>query len=151
MLTVTGICNQYAWLYTDLQIPDATWDHVLSVNGAYVAVKTVDDTQYVMFRGSVTFLDWVEDFQNLAVPYDDPVLGEVHTGARDGVLMVKNRLDSLLGNKVILVGHSLGALHASIYAGYRISEGKDVQCLVMFGEPKAGSLRLSKLILSKAE
>lgn len=152
MLTISEICDQYAYLYTKNPVPESAWDHVFPVDGAYVAVKRVGNTDYVMFRGSVTFLDWIEDFQNFAVPYDDPILGPVHPGARLGVLAVLNKINSVIysDSRVVVVGHSLGALHAAIFAGYRIASGKSVDSLVMFGEPKAGGPKLSTLIKNHA-
>lgn len=130
-------------------MPDGTWDHLFAVDGAYCAVKHIEDTDYVMFRGSVTFLDWMQDFQNLAIPYDDLILGPVHPGARDGVLKIKSQLDRVTGQNIVAVGHSLGALHAALYAGYKAAEGKNLQALVMFGEPKAGGEKLSDEIKKK--
>lgn len=144
LLTTEQICDQYAWLYTDLPIPVGTWDHVIDVDGAYAAIKKVDDTDYVMFRGSTTFLDWIEDFANFAIPFNDSVLGGVHPGFRLGALAVKDKIDGLVGDKVIVIGHSLGAGHAALYTGYRLATQKSVDWLIMFGEPKAGCEILSR-------
>lgn len=147
MLTVTAICNLYAWLYTSLPLPVGTWDHLIEVDGAYAGVKTIDGTPYVMFRGSTTFMDWRQDFKDAALPFHDPVLGPIHPGFREGVLMTRARLDEIVGEESpVIVGHSLGAGHAAIYAGYRAAEGKPVAGLVMFGEPKPGGPQLSKIL-----
>lgn len=147
MLTITAILDQYAWLYQDtLPEPPGTWDHVIPVDGAYAAIKRVDGTDYVMLRGSVTFLDWLEDFEDCALPYPDPVLGDVHPGARQGVLEVKDQIDALVGEHVVFVGHSLGAMHAALLAGYRAAVGKPVDALIMFGEPRSGGARLSAIL-----
>lgn len=146
MLTVTAICDQYAWLYTDLPAPPGTWDHVIPVDGSYTAIKRIDGVDYVMFRGSTTFLDWIEDFEDCAIPFNDPVLGDVHPGAREGVIVVKDKINSLVGTHVVIVGHSLGAMHAAIYAGYRVARGLPVDALVMFGEPRPGGAKLSSIL-----
>jgi len=38
----------------------------------------------------------------------------------------------------VIVGHSLGAGHALIYAGLRAAAGKTVDGLLLFGCPRAG-------------
>lgn len=148
MLSVTAICDQYAWLYTSLPIPVGTWDHIIPVDGCYVAIKRIDGIDYVMFRGSITFRDWVADIQQLALPYLDPLLGPVHPGAQGGLWPVLPLINTLCGPKVVLVGHSLGAMHAALAAGYRLRMGFPVEALIMFGEPRSGGLQLSS-ILSK--
>lgn len=145
LLSVSEICNQYAWLYLEPFRQDV-WDYVFPVDGAFVCVKQVDDVSYVFFRGSTTFLDWIEDFQDAAIPYDDPDLGLVHPGARDGVLLVRPLLKDVVGEKSIICGHSLGALHAGIYAGYLTVEGCTPQSLILWGEPKAGGNQLHNII-----
>lgn len=118
----------------------------MPVDGAYVAVKRIDGIDYVMFRGSDSFLDWVEDFDDCAVPFPDPVLGDVHPGARLGVLAVKAKIDALVGEHVVFVGHSLGAMHAAIAAGYRVAAGKPVDAVIMFGEPRPGGAKLAAVL-----
>ena len=148
MLTVTAICDLYSFLYADIPTPQGTFDHVIPLDGSYTAIKRIDGIDYVMFRGSTTFLDWIEDFDNFAIPYPDPILGDIHPGARLGVLAVKDQIDALIGPNIVIVGHSLGAMHAAIYAGYKTAEGKHPVSLVMFGEPRAGGPQLSKILSS---
>lgn len=147
MLTTTAICNLYAWIYTHLPVPAGTWDHLLPVAGAYGAIKRVDGVSYVAMRGSFDGIDWVEDFFQLSIPINDPILGPVHPGARFGVLEIKPIIDDLVGDDpVVFVGHSLGAMHAALLAGYRAAAGKRVDGLVMFGEPKTGGPQLSSIL-----
>lgn len=146
MLSITAICDQYAWLYTSLPSPAGTWDHVIPFDGAYTAIKRIDGIDYVMFRGSTTFKDWIDDFEDCAIPFNDPVLGDVHPGARAGVFPIKDQIRDLVCDKVVIVGHSLGAMHAAILAGYRVAEKLPVDALVMFGEPRPGGPQLSKLL-----
>lgn len=148
MLNPTAICDQYAWLYqTKIPEPPGTWDAIVPEDGAYSAVKVVDGTAYVMFRGSLTFLDWMQDFQDFALPFEDADLGPVHPGFRAGALLSKRALDIFVGDSpVVIVGHSLGAGHAALYAGYRVAQGQRVDGLVMFGEPKPGGPKLSSIL-----
>lgn len=146
MLSITALCDQYAWLYTSLPVPAGTWDHLLPIDGAYAAIKRVDGTDYVHLRGSVTGIDWILDFMNFAAPFVDPILGEIHPGARYGVQEIKPIIDDMCGPHVVFVGHSLGAMHAAQLAGYRVAADKPVDGLVMFGEPKPGGAQLSKIL-----
>lgn len=147
MLSTTEICDLYAWLYTSLPTPAGTWDHVIPTDGAYAAIKRIDGIDYVMFRGSTTFLDWIEDFDHFALPFPDTILGEVHSGFRSGVLFVKDKIDALVGDHVVVVGHSLGAGHADLYAGYRIAAKRPVDAVIMFGEPRAGGMKLASILM----
>jgi len=151
MLSLADTMEQYAWLYqTKIPEPAGTWDHVIPTDGCYCAVKNVGGIQYVCFRGSVTFRDWLDDFDDFALPVDDPVLGHVHPGFRDGVLSVKPQLDALLSSNPVIVGHSLGAGHAAIYAGYCEARGLAVSQLLMFGEPRPGGPKLSGILAASA-
>jgi pimeloyl-ACP methyl ester carboxylesterase len=145
-LTPAQIADQYAWLYTDLPVPAGTWDHLITTDGCYVGIKKAYGIDYVMFRGSTTFLDWIEDFAHFALPYDDSMLGGVHPGFRLGVLSVEDQLNALVGPNVVCVGHSLGAGHALIYAGFRLAMGKSVDQLVLYGAPRAGGTKLNRLL-----
>lgn len=148
MMSVTAIADLYAYLYSDLPTPAGVFDRVIPVDGAYTAIARIDGIDYVLCRGSTTFQDWIDDFDHFALPVNDPVLGDVHPGAREGVLLVKDQIDALVGDHVIYVGHSLGAMHAALLAGYRVAAGKAVDALIMFGEPRPGGAQLSQ-ILSK--
>ena len=147
-LSVTKLIDQYAWLYTSLAAPSGTWDHIIPVDGAYAAVKTFGGMSVVCFRGSVTFLDWIEDFSMFATPTFVDRLGPIHPGFYGGVLAVRDMLDKVLAGKVVIVGHSLGAGHALVYAGLRAAAGKAVDGLLLFGSPRAGGPELAALLHS---
>lgn len=147
MLTPTAILDQYAWLYArGFVIPEGTWDHVVDYPGAYAAVKIEPDGVCGVYcRGSKTGIDWLDDA--IAWPYDDPILGPVHSGFRVGALRMKGELDAFIGNRPrALRGHSLGAGHSAILAGYWVKEGKHVTDIFMVGEPRAGTDRLAAIV-----
>lgn len=148
MMSITAICDLYAFLYSSMPTPAGTWDSVIPVDGAYAAIKCVDGIDYLMFRGSITLKDWWDDFDDFALPAQDMMLGPVHPGAYAGVKSIKLQLDSLLpdGKRVVIVGHSLGAMHAAIYAGMRVTEKLSMDGLVMFGEPRSGGPQLSGIL-----
>lgn len=138
MLDIKGICDLYAWLYTDLPVPTNTWDHVFPVDGAFAAVKRLESIDYVMFRGSVTLIDWAEDLFTPQTPVYDRRLGFLHPGFMLGVNSVKDKIDAVVGDNVVVVGHSLGAGHAALYGGYRLTAEKPVNRLIVFGCPRPG-------------
>lgn len=149
MLDISGVCNLYAYLYTNLIIPPGTFDHVVPVDGCYAAVAYREDADYVLFRGSVTLVDWAADFWQPQFPYHDAQLGPVHPGFLIGVNTVQSRIDALVGHDgrpVVVVGHSLGAGHAQIYAGRRLANKQPVDRLLLFGSPRAGMSELGGVL-----
>ena len=148
MLSDTEIADLYAWLYTDLPPPKGMWDHVFPIDGAYAAIKRINGIDYVLFRGSVSTIDWLEDFFKVAVPIPDFYLGYVHPGFVLSIRAIQDRRKSGGGEKVGIVGHSLGAGHAQIFAGLRVVKNLPVDKIVLFGSPRAGGPTLSG-VLSK--
>lgn len=146
MLNERAIADQYAWLYTKLKVPAGTWDHVIPNDGCYVCIKKVNGIDYVMFRGSITFMDWIEDISAAALPFPDDKLGWVHNGFRSGLFENIGYVNSLVGSRVVVVGHSLGAGHALLYAGYRILDKLPVEEVFVFGEPRSGGPRLAAVL-----
>lgn len=146
MLDIASVCNLYAWLYTDQLIPPGTFDRLVPVDGCYCAIKRVDSVDYVLFRGSVTVLDWMADFWRPGEPYWDPQLGGVHPGFLVGVKAIQAKVDALVGDNVVVVGHSLGAGHAQLYAARRLANGMKVNRLLLFGSPRAGMQALASIL-----
>ena len=147
MLTIAQVCDLYAYLYADtIPTPAGTWDFVWTVDGSYAALKRVDGIDYVMWRGSVTAIDWLQDFDLGAIPIHDDKLGWVHPGFVDGVRRIIGWVNDKVGAHVVTVGHSLGAGHAAIYAGYRQADGLPVDQVIMFGEPRAGMSTLATVL-----
>ena len=148
MWTPKQILEQYSWLYGDLLLPPGTWDFVFDGPGAYVAVKQEDDCLGVYCRGSDTGIDWIDDA--IAWPTYDPVLGPVHTGFRLGVERMKPKLDEYIGDRPrALRGHSLGAGHAALLAGYWAAENRHVTDVTMFGEPPSCTSKLGDIVAAR--
>jgi len=119
----------------------AGFDHLWTNGLAFVGHKKFDNTDCIIWRGSFTGLDWLEDLE--AVPANWPGLGTVHAGFLGGVLWDKARVDAVCGKSVIVGGHSLGAAHAQIYAAMRVADGKPVDRVVVMGSPRpaCGAMR----------
>lgn len=133
------IADLYARIYED-PVPSDFFDNIIPQDGCFVAIKTVEGVPYVCFRGSTTLLDWFEDFNAFAAAIFYPGIGFVHNGFLAGVLLVRDQLDALLtrGAPPVIVGHSLGAGHAFIYAGLRAAKCTSLGGVVAFGEPRPG-------------
>lgn len=145
MLNIAQVCDQYARLYTTVPAYAGTWDHLIPTDGCYVGIAVADGISYVNFRGSVTFVDWLED--SFAEPMIDPVLGSVHPGFTLAVRSVKNAIDSVVaGTRVVAVGHSLGAGHALIYAALRTAAGLPVDRVLTFGSPRPGGSKIAEIL-----
>lgn len=137
------ICTLVHALYSE-QV-DGFWDTLLPHDGGYVARKRIaDKTDVVIWRGSETDLDWLEDLD--ASTIIDPRIGEVHAGFLRGVESVRAALDATIARPVLVAGHSLGAAHAAIYAGLSLMSGKDLRGAVLFGCPNPGYQRLANIL-----
>lgn len=144
MLTDKQIVDLVAALYDATK--NKNWDHIIAVDGSWSAIKRIDGIDYMVWRGSTTALDWLEDFDDAAIPTQDPVLGTVHPGFVAGVRAVLDQVNGLLGNRVVVCGHSLGAGHSIIHAGFLAAAGRSPEGVVVFGEPRAGAEQLATLL-----
>lgn len=142
MITDRAICDIVAELYgKDPQnFADILWPE--SDDGVCAALRRINDTDVVVFRGSVTPQDWWRDFT--AIPHEftaHPQLGDVHAGFMDGMDDALAHLFPLLRSNVVVCGHSLGAARAALFTGLLHAATVQVaQTLrtVVFGEPRTG-------------
>ncbi len=151
LMTDADVAELYARIYEE-PFPAGFFDTVIDQDGCFVAIKTVGSVPYVCFRGSVTVLDWFEDFSAFAAAVFYPGIGMVHNGFLAGVLSVKQRLDEALKPlplRPVMVGHSLGAGHAFIYAGLRTADCRSLGGVVAFGEPRPGMDTLGHLLAAE--
>lgn len=147
MLHPTQILDSYAWLYSSLTVPPDAFDHVILTDGGMNGIKVEPDgTCGVYIHGSEDIADWQQDFHQVAIPVDHPKLGLVHPGFLAGANIIKPEIDAYVGDRpVAYYGHSYGAGRAAILAGLRITEGKPVARVVLFGEPRAGGPILTRV------
>jgi len=112
-------------------------------------IQQVDGINIVVFRGSVTFVDWVRDLMALANPFHHDDLGPVHPGFLSGIRTVQRELRTIAPDgPVIVTGHSLGAGRAAVLAGMLTLEGRTPVARVVFGEPVPGFRPLAELTAS---
>jgi hypothetical protein len=119
------------WDYLDLG-PD---------DGICLALKKLDGFDVVVFRGSITVRDWVDDIMVLPIGSIGPLktpMGNVHAGFYAGMPKVWAEIKPLITQPVIVTGHSLGASRADILCGLMIVDGVTPVLRVVFGEPKPG-------------
>ena len=115
-------------------------------DGVCWALHRTDDVDMIVFRGSVTFQDWVRDLIAVAVPTR---IGTIHAGFWLGMENTCSEVQSLtIGRNVIVAGHSLGAAHASIMTGLLVDSGIAPMARVVFGEPKPGMKDAARIIRS---
>ena len=138
-LHIAQICNQ---LY--FPSPQGFWSAEFPHDGGYAALRREPGYDVAVWRGSVTPIDWLDDFDSL--PVLDPVLGWVHQGFRAGVEAVQAQLDKAVTQPLIITGHSLGAAHAWLHAGLRITSGQQVSRVVVMGSPRPGFAKLAELL-----
>ncbi|SDD95872.1 Lipase (class 3) [Bradyrhizobium brasilense] len=112
-------------------------------DGVCWAIKKFPGVDLVVFRGSVTALDWVRDLRSLAVRTR---VGHVHIGFWAAMEHVWSDLRPLLTQPAIIAGHSLGAARASVMTALMVADGAAPIGRVVFGEPKPGMLDLAKIV-----
>jgi hypothetical protein len=121
------------------------WDHidVGADDNVFWALKKVDGFDIVVFRGSITAIDWFNDFRAL------PILtrvGHVHAGFFSGIERVWSEVRPLLTQPVIVTGHSLGAARAGVLTALMVADGAAPVARVVFGEPKPGLIDFAKIV-----
>src|SRR5258708_804403 len=112
-LDIITICSALYDRPDDKTYSDAIWP----TDGAYAAIRRQGNIDVVVWRGSVTPLDWFEDLGS-EVPLWDKELGHCAAGFLGGMRANAKHIDQTVGSDVIVTGHSLGAAHAALYAAH---------------------------------
>lgn len=149
-MTDLDLINLILALYDDHVGADPkAWDALCTTDGSYSALKRLkDSTSVLIWRGSTTGKDWVEDLDDAAQMVDTPDLGGVHPGFIAGVRAVQDFWDKTLeaDRNLIVIGHSLGAGHAAIYSGHLVTIGRIPSKIMLCGSPRPGAAKLAGLI-----
>jgi hypothetical protein len=120
---------------------DSMWDHFWPEDGSYVAHRSLPDADVIVWRGSVSITDWLQDFNRAALPTIDPDLGMVHPGFIAGVRAASTHLLDVCEKAtkpLWITGHSLGAAHAALHAALLTKLGRQIERVVLFGCPRPG-------------
>jgi hypothetical protein len=100
------------------------WDDQQITAGVYWAAKFDGNRIYIVFRGSDTPLDWIEDLigfdPNRIIQHD--AFGRMWDGFVLGMPTAWAEIKPLLGHfdEIIFTGHSLGAARADVATGYAL-------------------------------
>lgn len=151
MISDAEIAALCAGIYAYPGQPGVVWDHYdAGESGDRVcwALKRVPGTVVLVFRGSVTWLDWLRDLTAIADPFHHDDVGPVHPGFLSGMRTVERELGGLVSKdeQLVIAGHSLGAGRAAILTGLLVVDGWKPLARVVFGEPKPGFAQLGQLI-----
>lgn len=109
--------------FTDL----AGWDARQLTAGVDWAVKIKDSRVYVVFRGSVTFIDWIRDIVSFdparILQHDDfgPMWDGFVIGMADAWPRIVTVLESIPADELVITGHSLGAARAGVASAYALA------------------------------
>ena len=101
------------------------WDEQLTTADVYWAIKFEGARAYVVFRGSDSLFDWMEDL----IGFDPGRITQHDTFGRmwDGFLLGMEEtwaaIKPLIANvdELVFTGHSLGAARADVAAGYALT------------------------------
>lgn len=123
--------------------PCAVWDNVwieIGQNPTQVARKG----NVLVFRGSVTRLDWFNDVK--AIPVENALVGPVEMGFNDGLAELFPKILNDIGENPIICGHSLGAARALIFGGMLAAAGRRPAKVVGFGSPRPSFGKLTSIL-----
>jgi Lipase (class 3) len=146
MVTEQDIAKLCLAIYEEQQTID--WDQIeLPPDGIAFGIKNFDAATAVVFRGSVTAIDWLRDSESIADPLEHDGLGPVHPGFFQGLSELWDRLKPALASKhYIIAGHSLGAARASLFTGLMVLDKRPPVRRLCFGEPRPGFPQAATII-----
>lgn len=129
--------------YTDTFVPTKQiYNKKYDVNG-FIGYRTEDETIYVVFRGTQSIRDWIDDFHIRQIDYFLCDECKVHKGfieaeqavIRDVIEEVNVLRDKFENYNIVITGHSLGAALATLSAVDLNNLNVSAQ-LFVFGSPR---------------
>ena len=135
-------------LYDNTQ-PNGLWDvGPFSTGDVYWAIRYVEGKTVVVFRGSVTPVDWTRDaiseFFWIIPGYEE--LGILPLGFSLGMGAAFDAIKPHVNGPVVATGHSLAGPHSAIFAGMCVLREIPVDRLVTFESPRPGAHALKALL-----
>jgi hypothetical protein len=149
-MTDLDSANLCAKIYAVDAATDKFWSNYWEVNEIVCAHAVIDGVSVIVFRGSITPEDWMRDLD--AIPMWTSKLGFVHAGFYEGLETLYPLIEAVVGNQVIITGHSLGAARACLTAGLFAHDASanaipcPVVTLCTFGQPKPAFANLGRII-----
>ena len=115
----------------------------------YIGYHTGQRAIYVVFRGSESLQNWLDDLDVVLTGYSAPGCSscEVHKGFYDAeqsvfqnvVSQVKALLATYPGYQVVFTGHSLGAALATLFSIDFVNAGISNVRMFNYGSPRVGN------------
>jgi triacylglycerol lipase len=99
---------------------------------------------FIIFRGTQTSTEWVNNLNTRFTPFSINNAGYVHGGFFNLYLNIRKEVLDVVpslpqGAQLYVAGHSLGAIFASLTAyDIEISTGRQIHSLYTFGSPRLG-------------
>lgn len=141
MIPAATLARLCANLYDD---KSEGWLHHFVIEDIVFAHVKVDDSDVLVFRGSITALDWIRDAEGW--PAWDSKLGFVHAGFLRHMDDALETVRPFLGQKVVITGHSLGGARARVMAALLIVNGLPINQVTVFGSPRPAFENLSRIL-----
>lgn len=162
-LSAAAYCGKDKYNYMALSGPangflvkDIIYDSKSDLQG-YIGILPSHKTTYVVFRGSSSINNWIEDLSIKMVPYQTftDCGCNVHKGFYESALNVVSQvlttIDKLVqsyGYPIIVTGHSYGAAISQLIA-LELSARNIESSIYNFGQPRIGDIKYSKFVNSK--
>lgn len=140
---------------TGFLVKETIYDLKSDLQG-YIGVLPSHKTTYVVFRGSSSINNWIEDLSIKMVPYQtfSECRCNVHKGFYESALnvigQVVKTIDNLLhsyGYPIIVTGHSYGAAISQLIA-MELSARNIESSVYNFGQPRIGDIDYSTFVNS---
>jgi len=161
-LSAVAYCNATNYFtqdylyYSEGFIPLYTLVEPVYDTQGYIGIMPSQSLIYVIFRGSTSFQDWLDDLDAVLTSYPYCKKCEVHKGfykteqafISNITTQVQLYLNDFYDYKVLVTGHSLGAALATLTAVDLQASGIDDVILYNYGSPRIGNDEFASFVSS---
>ena len=137
------------------QVSHILYDKKYDLQG-YAGVLPSTKTVYIVFRGSSSVMNWLDDFEVMKIPYDtypECIDCKVHDGFYKTTLNLKDQVIVAIQEiekkykytNIIVAGHSLGAAVAQLI-GMELEREHYPVTIYNFGQPRTGNINYAKFV-----